>query len=65
MSMNKFPMTAAGAAKLGQELHDLKTVARPKIINDIATARAHGDLKKIRNIMLPEESSNRLLKDEF
>lgn len=39
-------MTAAGAAKLGQELHDLKTVARPKIINDIATARAHGDLKE-------------------
>lgn len=39
-------MTVAGAAKLREELHELKTVARPKVINDIATARAHGDLKE-------------------
>lgn len=39
-------MTAAGAHKLRHELHELKTVTRPKIINDIATARAHGDLKE-------------------
>lgn len=39
-------MTAAGAEKLRQELHELKTVTRPKIIHDIATARAHGDLKE-------------------
>jgi transcription elongation factor GreA len=44
--MNKIPMTAAGAEKLRRELHELKTVTRPKIINDIATARAHGDLKE-------------------
>jgi transcription elongation factor GreA len=44
--MSKIPMTAAGAKKLQHELHDLKTVVRPKIINDIATARAHGDLKE-------------------
>ncbi len=39
-------MTAHGAEKLRQELHHLKTVVRPKIIHDIATARAHGDLKE-------------------
>ncbi len=39
-------MTVAGAASLRAELHDLKTVARPKVIIDIATARAHGDLKE-------------------
>lgn len=46
MSNKKVPMTAAGAERLRQELHELKTVARPKVIQDIATARAHGDLKE-------------------
>ena len=39
-------MTAQGAEKLRRELHDLKTITRPKVIHDIATARAHGDLKE-------------------
>lgn len=39
-------MTAVGAEKLRAELHRLKTVTRPKVIEDIATARAHGDLKE-------------------
>ncbi len=44
--MSKSPMTIRGAQKLREELHELKTVARPKVIQDIAEARAHGDLKE-------------------
>ena len=44
--MNKVPLTLKGAEKLREELKELKTVLRPKIINDIAEARAHGDLKE-------------------
>ena len=42
----KVPMTATGAEKLRAELQELKTVARPKVIEAIAEARAHGDLKE-------------------
>lgn len=44
--MMKFPMTVAGAEKLREELQRLKSVERPRIINAIAEARAHGDLKE-------------------
>ena len=44
--MNKVPLTLRGAEKLREELKELKTVMRPKIINAIAEARAHGDLKE-------------------
>ena len=44
--MNKVPMTATGAEQLRAELDELKRVARPKVINAIAEARAHGDLKE-------------------
>lgn len=46
MSTTKIPMTSSGVEHLRNELHNLKTVARPKIIHDIAVARAHGDLKE-------------------
>lgn len=39
-------MTLCGAEKLREELTRLKQVERPKIINAIAEARAHGDLKE-------------------
>ncbi|MEE9333397.1 MAG: transcription elongation factor GreA [Granulosicoccaceae bacterium] len=42
----KFPMTTRGEARLREELLDLKTVQRPAIIEAIAEARAHGDLKE-------------------
>ena len=44
--MNKVPITVQGAKKLQDELLQLKSVARPKVIEDIATAREHGDLKE-------------------
>lgn len=44
--MNKTPITEFGAEQLRQELKQLKTVDRPRIIKDIATAREHGDLKE-------------------
>lgn len=44
--MNKVPITVQGAQKLQDELLQLKSVARPKVIEDIATAREHGDLKE-------------------
>ncbi|UZR29958.1 transcription elongation factor GreA [Methylococcus mesophilus] len=44
--MNKTPMTTRGAEKLREELNHLKSVARPRVIEAIAEARAHGDLKE-------------------
>ncbi len=44
--MNKVPLTVKGAEKLKNELQELKTVSRPKVIQAIAEARAHGDLKE-------------------
>ena len=39
-------MTVAGVERLRAELNELKTERRPKIIQAIAEARAHGDLKE-------------------
>lgn len=44
--MNKVPLTVRGAEKLRAELQHLKSVERPRIIQAIADARAHGDLKE-------------------
>ena len=44
--MNKVPLTVTGANKLREELEELKSVVRPRIIAAIAEARAHGDLKE-------------------
>jgi len=40
------PLTSKGATRLRDELERLKTVDRPKVIEAIAEARAHGDLKE-------------------
>ena len=44
--MSRAPITARGALRLRAELEELKSVKRPAVINAIAEARAHGDLKE-------------------
>jgi transcription elongation factor GreA len=42
----RIPLTAAGAEMLRAELHQLKTVERPRTIQAIQDARSHGDLSE-------------------
>jgi len=44
--MEKEPITYQGLDKLKKELKELKNIKRPKIVEAIAEARAHGDLKE-------------------
>ena len=44
--MEKEPITLQGLVKIKKELEELKNIKRPKIIEAIAEARAHGDLKE-------------------
>lgn len=44
--MKRVPMTNEGATKLQAELENLERKERPKVIQAIAEARAHGDLKE-------------------
>ena len=44
--MDKVPMTVEGEVRLREELRRLKGVVRPQIVEAIAEARAHGDLKE-------------------
>ena len=44
--MQRYPMTPEGKIALEKELHQLKTVDRPRITASIAEAREHGDLKE-------------------
>ncbi len=44
--MKRVPITTAGAEKLRDEIRILKTESRPRVIQAISEARAHGDLKE-------------------
>ncbi len=44
--MNKVPLTTRGEKMLREELSELKSVQRPRVIQAIADAREHGDLKE-------------------
>tara|TARA_B100000029_G_scaffold510703_1_gene602809 strand:+ start:416 stop:892 length:477 start_codon:yes stop_codon:yes gene_type:complete len=44
--MEKEPITTQGLEKLKKELDELKSIKRPKVIEAIAEARGHGDLKE-------------------
>jgi len=44
--MAKIPLTVKGAELMRAELHQLKTIERPKVIASIQEARTHGDLSE-------------------
>ncbi len=44
--MDKEPITVTGLKNLKSELENLKNIQRPKIVESIAEARSHGDLKE-------------------
>ena len=44
--MDKEPITVNGLKNLKSELEDLKNIQRPKVVESIAEARSHGDLKE-------------------
>ena len=46
IKMDKEPITVNGLQNLKSELEDLKNVQRPKVVEAIAEARSHGDLKE-------------------
>lgn len=46
MAMERVPMTTEGFRRLEEELHRLKSEERPRIIQAISEARAHGDLSE-------------------
>jgi transcription elongation factor GreA len=45
-TVDKMPMLAEGHERLMADLHRLKTVERPQVVEDIEEARAHGDLSE-------------------
>ena len=44
--MEAIPLTKEGMSLLSNELDNLKKIERPKVIQEIADARAHGDLRE-------------------
>ena len=58
--MDKEPITSQGLTDLKKELEQLKNLKRPKIINAIAEARAHGDLKENAEYHAAKEEQARM-----
>ncbi len=56
MSVDKVPMTVEGHARLQEELQQRKSVERPRIIQAISEARAHGDLSENAEYHAAKES---------
>ena len=56
--MEKIPITSDGKLKVEDELKNLKTIERPRIINSIAEARAHGDLSENAEYQYAKESQS-------
>ena len=58
--MDKEPITSEGLIKLKKELEELKNNKRPKIIQAIAEARAHGDLKENAEYHAAKEEQSKI-----
>ena len=58
--MEKEPITVKGFEKLKEELEELKKVKRPKIIEAIAEARGHGDLKENAEYHAAKEEQSKI-----
>jgi transcription elongation factor GreA len=56
--MEKVPMTVGGYAALGEELRRRQQVDRPRIIQQISEARAHGDLSENAEYHAAKESQS-------
>ena len=58
--MEKEPITSDGLKKIKKELEYLKNIKRPKVIEAIAEARAHGDLKEIAEYHAAKEEQAKI-----
>ena len=58
--MEKVPITPQGLEKLKKELEELKNFKRPKIIEAIAEARGHGDLKENAEYHAAKEEQSKI-----
>ena len=58
--MEKEPITLIGLEKLKEELKEFKNIKRPKIIEAIAEARAHGDLKENAEYHAAKEEQSKI-----
>ena len=58
--MKKEPITFQGLEKLKKELEELKNIRRPKIIEAIAEARGHGDLKENAEYHAAKEEQSKI-----
>jgi len=57
---DRIPITRGGHAKLEEELHRLKTVERPRNVQEIAEARAHGDISENAEFHAAKERQGQL-----
>ena len=58
--MEKEPITIEGFEKLKKELEELKNIKRPKIVEAIAEARGHGDLKENAEYHAAKEEQSKI-----
>ena len=58
--MEKEPITPQGLEKLKKEYEELKNIKRPKIIEAIAEARGHGDLKENAEYHAAKEEQSKI-----